>query len=125
MTKGPHALPAASWQAGMQEGAERSSPTGELSARAAQPAGRPQCVCNGGSGLGPKGTCSVPSIDGLALGIGLSCELVYLWQCMAICCKEQLIGARGRKPERVLFWAGNFQNKAPTHLRGLFFFSAP
>jgi hypothetical protein len=73
-TKGPHALAAGSWQlaagswqlAGRHTGrgrGERSSPTGELSARAAQPAGRPPCVCSGGSGLGPKGTCSVPSMD--------------------------------------------------------------
>jgi hypothetical protein len=57
-------LPAASWQAGMQDGAGRSSPTGECySARAAQPAGRPLCVCRGGSAPEPNGTCSVPSMD--------------------------------------------------------------
>jgi hypothetical protein len=101
----------------MQEGTKRSSPTCELSARAAQPAGRPACVCSGGSGLGPKSTCSVPPLD----------SHCGLWQCMAICCKEQLMGARGRKTRKCAFLSQQHPKKAPTHLRGrfFFFFSAP
>jgi hypothetical protein len=121
-TKGPHALPAASWQAGMQEGAERSSPTGELcSDRAAQPAGhRPPCVCSEWR-LGPRAQRHLLSaLDGLALVIGLSCDVLVAVHGHLL--QRAAHGGQGAKKRKCAFLSRKFPKKAPTHLRGRFFF---
>jgi hypothetical protein len=92
----------------MQERAECSSPAGELPARVlAQPAGRPPpCVVRGVQWrLRARAQRHLLSALALDSHWGLAYDVMYLRQCMAICCKGQLMGARGRKNDSVLFWS--------------------